>query len=66
MSHDLDDYAITDAMIRFGGGFVSGLGRLWRHADAVNKGRLKDAFPDYWTSYQDPAMHAAIAKAEAR
>lgn len=59
-----DDFAITEAMIRYGGGFVSSLGRLWRQADAVNKGRLREAFPEYWTSYQDPDMHAAIAKAE--
>jgi hypothetical protein len=60
MSAPLDDYAITEAMIVFGGGFVSGLGRLWRQADSTNKGKLRDAFPEYWASYTDPVMHAAL------
>ena len=54
------DHEITEAMIRYGGGFVSGLGRLWRQADVVNSGRLREAFPEYWTQFQDPAMHAAM------
>lgn len=60
------DYEITEAMIAYGGSFVSGLGRLWRVADIVNKGKLKDAFPDYWTNYSDEAMHAAMTAARVK
>jgi hypothetical protein len=58
------DYDITEAMIVFGGGFVSGLGRLWRVADTINRHALKDAFPAYWASYADPVMHAALRQRE--
>ena len=49
----VDDFAITEAMIQTGGGFVSGLGKLWRQADPVNQERLKLAFTGYWTTYRD-------------
>lgn len=62
----LTDHDITNAMIAFGGSFVSGLGMLFRRADVVNKGRLKDAFPDYWEIYRDPVMHQALAKRDGR
>jgi len=48
----ISDYAITEAMIVFGGGFVSGLGRLFRAADADNRATLKAAFPEYWAEYR--------------
>jgi len=52
----VDDNEIVNAMWRYGGGFVSGLGKLWYSADADNKQRLKTAFPEYWAKY------AALAK----
>lgn len=52
---DMTNYEVTEAMIRHGGGFVSGLGRLFRQADADNQRRLKDAFPEYWAKYTDIA-----------
>lgn len=42
---------VTEAMIRYGGGFVAGLGRLFRQADADNKERLLRAFPEYFAEY---------------
>jgi len=57
---DVTDFEITEAMIVFGGSFVSGLGRLWRQADRVNQDTLKAAFPEYWVVYRDAAMHAAL------
>lgn len=63
---ELTDFEITDAMIAFGGSFVSGLGRLWRQADALNKTKLQDAFPEYWQSYSDPVMHAALRAQDER
>jgi hypothetical protein len=56
MDTDVDtDYAITAAMITYGGSFVQGLGQLFRQADAANKARLKAAFPEYWAKYRDLA-----------
>jgi hypothetical protein len=55
----IDDFAITDAMIRYGGSFVSGLGRLYRQADADNRASLKTAFPAYWKTYHDLALFKA-------
>jgi hypothetical protein len=45
------DYEITDAMIVYGGHFVSKLGRLFRLADEHNQAKLKAAFPEYWREY---------------
>ena len=56
----MSDYEITEAMIRYGGGFVSRLGQLWQWADDSNQQWLKAAFPDYWTEY------AELAKLRAR
>lgn len=61
----MTDYEIAEAMIVYGGSFVSSLGRLWQLADPVNRGRLKDAFPDYWKNYSDEAMHAALRRSKA-
>jgi len=51
-----DDYAITEAMITYGGSFNAGLGRLFRVADDVNQAKLKAAFPEYWITYRELAM----------
>lgn len=50
-----NDWKITEAMIIFGGGFVSQLGKLFRLADRDNQLRLKLAFPEYWKSYTEIA-----------
>ena len=42
---------VTEAMICYGGGFVQGLGRLFRQADANNQERLLRAFPEYFAEY---------------
>ena len=47
-----EDYAVIEAMLRFGGSFTQQLARLYQAADAVNRARLRDAFPDYWVSYR--------------
>lgn len=51
----MSDFEITEAMIRLGGGFVSGLGQLFRHADSDNQRRLRNAFPEYWKTYAELA-----------
>jgi len=60
MTDDDTDDAIAETMIQLGGSFVSMLGQLFLRADAVNRIRLKHAFPDYWERY------AALAGARAR
>lgn len=47
----MTDHEITEAMIKFGGGFVSRLGQLFRLADSDNQARLKAAFPEYFLEY---------------
>lgn len=51
----MSTYEITEAMIIYGGGFVAGLGRLIRQADADNQQRLIAAFPEYWENYTELA-----------
>jgi hypothetical protein len=53
---DFGDYEVTEAMIVYGGGFVSGLGRLYRQADRDNKQRLATAFPEYFAQYREIAI----------
>ena len=50
-----DDYAIVEAMLRYGGGFVADLGALFRRADAENQAILKTAFAHYWREYAEIA-----------
>jgi hypothetical protein len=50
MSDPTDD-EIADAMLRYGGGFVSCLGELMQRADPENRAILKAAFPHYWAEY---------------
>ena len=61
MSHT--DHEVTEAMIRYGGSFVQGLGRLWRLADAQNQAKLREAFAVYFTEYQELALRADIERA---
>ena len=50
-----DDYAIVEAMLRYGGGFVADLGALYRRADAENQAILKTAFAHVWREYAEIA-----------
>jgi hypothetical protein len=49
----MTEWEITEAMIKFGGGFVSSLGRLIRQADEDNKKKLVKAFPEYINKYKE-------------
>lgn len=55
MTQKHNNYEISEAMIKFGGGFVQGLGRLFRQADEDNRRRLLLAFPEYWKQYDELA-----------
>lgn len=50
---DFTAYEITEAMIQYGGGFVSGLGCLYRQADMSNQAKLVAAFPEYFAQYRE-------------
>ena len=52
----MDEYWITEAMLRMGGSFVKKLGELYRLGDANNQQKLKEAFPEYWNTYTEHAM----------
>jgi hypothetical protein len=49
------DLKVIQAMMRFGGSFVSNLGKAALCADADNLQRIKDAFPEYWQQYTEMA-----------
>lgn len=54
----ITDYEVVEAMVIYGGSFVSALGKAYQAADAQNVAKLKAAFPEYWATY----TKAAIAK----
>ena len=47
-----DKYIVANAMINYGGGFVSNLGEALLRADLHNTERIKKAFPEYWEKYK--------------
>lgn len=47
------EYAVVDAMEKYGGSFVVALANAMRHADLTNFIKLKLAFNDYWFKYMD-------------
>ena len=52
----MDEYWVTEAMIRMGSSFVKTLGELYRLGDLDNQHKLKEAFPEYWNTYTEHAM----------
>lgn len=56
-----DDKYTVETMDRYGGAFVKNLAYLMRIADPVNFARLRDAFPEYWTHYQQIANESRNA-----
>ncbi len=43
-----EEYWVSEAMIRYGGGFAAALGQALRLADDVNSQKIKDTFLDLW------------------
>jgi hypothetical protein len=52
----IEDFYVIDAMIKYGGGFVSRLGEAARHADDDNLKRIKATWPEYWLKYTAVAI----------
>ena len=38
-------------MEKYGGSFVKALAFCFHHADRINKEKLKQTFPEYWSQY---------------
>jgi hypothetical protein len=55
---------ISNAMIKYGGSFVSHLGYALQHADAKNTQRIRHAFPDYWEDYKKKAADDAARESK--
>jgi hypothetical protein len=53
---DISDQEVFDAMVKYGGGFVSALGVAWRKADPENSDKLKAVFWAYFDSYKAMAI----------
>lgn len=49
---DEKDYYTIEAMSLYGGSFVGALGNAARFADHINLRKIKDAFGEYWLSYE--------------
>jgi len=57
MNDDYDEAVdVAEAMIKYGGSFVSSLGKALRQADHININKIKSAFPEYWKQYSDMAQ----------
>ena len=44
---------VSIMMCRYGGSFVSSLGNALMHADAQNRQKIYDTWPEYWKEYLD-------------
>lgn len=53
MKHD--DLDVIEAMEQIGGSFVKALAAAARRADETNYQKLKTAFPEFWTDYEEMA-----------
>lgn len=51
----MTDQQIVSAMVAFGGSFTHALAQAWRCADSSNQRKIKDAFPELWTEYEELA-----------
>jgi hypothetical protein len=48
-----EEMNVVDCMAQYGGSFVKQLAMLFRLADRQNLLRLKVAFQDYWSTYDE-------------
>jgi len=55
------DFAVVQAMTRYGGSFARALGEAARSADPDNLARIKAAFPELWNEYRHRAAFDALS-----
>jgi hypothetical protein len=60
----IEDFAVAEAMLTYGGSFVRALGELCHKADPYNLARLKAAFPEYWVEYTELVLLVQSREAE--
>lgn len=58
----VDNYEIIEVMKRFGGSFVQALAEAWLKADPVNRQKIKDTWPEYWSRYTEMAEREKAAR----
>lgn len=51
------DYAVVDAMQKYGGSFVKALAAAAMAADAHNLALIKMTWPEYWQQYTEMAKN---------
>ena len=49
------DYAVIDAMKKYGGSFVKALAECATRADSDNLIKIKTTFSEYWKQYEEIA-----------
>jgi len=54
----MTDWDVVEAMRTYGGSFVQALAVCFQRADVENQYRLKAAFPELWSEYQELAVKA--------
>lgn len=47
-----EDFAVLEAMEKYGGSFVKALAEAAHRADPNNLQKIKDTWPVYWAEYQ--------------
>jgi len=47
------DHLIVEKMRQLGGGFVSTLAVTYLNADRTNRGKIRNTFREYWSTYHD-------------
>lgn len=60
----MDRFQLTEAMIRYGGGFFQKLASAMRSADATNFQRILDAFPEILKQYGPDSRFYKSSKEE--
>jgi len=45
------DFAVVEAMEKYGGSFVQALAELCHRADHINLQKIKDTWSEYWEEY---------------
>lgn len=49
------DLKVIEAMETYGGSFVTALAQAARHADQYNLAKIKETWPEYWSTYMKMA-----------
>ena len=52
-----EHYAIGQAMVAYGGTFMSNLGKALQNSDGENQRKIKETWSDDWNYYRELAIH---------